>query len=25
MLIDEVEMHERLDLKKVEQILEGLK
>ncbi len=25
MLVDEVEMHERLDLKKVEQILEGLK
>jgi NADH-quinone oxidoreductase subunit E len=25
MLIDETEMHERLDLKKVEQILEGLK
>jgi NADH-quinone oxidoreductase subunit E len=25
MLIDEVEMHERLDVKKVEQILEGLK
>ena len=25
MLVDEVDMHERLDLKKVEQILEGLK
>jgi NADH-quinone oxidoreductase subunit E len=25
MLVDEVEMHERLDLKRVEQILEGLK
>jgi NADH-quinone oxidoreductase subunit E len=25
MLIDETEMHERLDLKRVEQILEGLK
>ena len=25
MLVDEVEMHERLDVKKVEQILEGLK